>query len=349
MKRLGGETLLNVNEVGRARWRQGLACLCLALSVLAVSCGGDAQTGSKDYDADDAAASASVKKGVKPEPDAEAAVVETSYGQIVIELYPNLAPKMVERFKSLAKEGFYNGTAFHRVNPSAGVVQGGDPNSKDDDPRNDGMGGSPYPDLPAEFSDTPFDRTIVGAARSQSVDSANSQFYITLRRVPAWDGQYTVFGRVIKEWATWTSSPEPRRFPARKTPPRKSSSRALRSSPALISGRAKSRQSSIVNRKNLDFLFTIDDSRLLNRVVFGLRARVEFVAVAVAAVNLVDEFEFFVVLEVDADGVSIFFNVGLVGRRVVAASRLLTAVVHVFHEASMSPPESIVDDGGVVA
>ena len=198
MKRLGGENCLNVNEVGRGRWRQVLACLCLALSVLAVSCGGDAQTGSKDFDADDAAASANVKKGVKPEPDAEAAVLETSYGQIVIELYPNLAPQMVERFKSLAKEGFYNGTAFHRVNPSAGVVQGGDPNSKDDDPRNDGMGGSPYPDLPAEFSDIPFDRTIVGAARSQSVDSANSQFYFTLRRVPNWDAQYTVFGRVIK-------------------------------------------------------------------------------------------------------------------------------------------------------
>lgn len=198
MKRLGGENCLNVNEAGRVRWRQVLACLCLALSVLVVSCGGDAQTGSKDYDADDAATGANVKKGVKPEPDAEAAVLETSYGQIVIELYPNLAPKMVERFKSLAKEGFYNGTAFHRVNPSAGVVQGGDPNSKDDDPRNDGMGGSPYPDLPAEFSDIPYERGIVGAARSQSVDSANSQFYITLRRVPGWDGQYTVFGRVLE-------------------------------------------------------------------------------------------------------------------------------------------------------
>ncbi len=137
-----------------------------------------------------------MKKGVKPEPDAEAAVLETTFGRIVIELYPNLAPKMVERFKTLAKQGFYNGTAFHRVNPQAGVVQGGDPNSKDDNPSNDGMGGSELPDLPAEFSDIPYERGVVGAARSSDPNSANSQFYITLRRVPQWDGQYTVFGRV---------------------------------------------------------------------------------------------------------------------------------------------------------
>ncbi|MCA1633448.1 MAG: peptidylprolyl isomerase [Acidobacteria bacterium] len=206
-----------MNEAGRA-WRRRrllLACLCLVLSVLAVSCGGDARTSSKDYDADDdaAAAAPNVTKGVKPEPDAEAAVLETSYGPIVIELYPNLAPKMVERFKSLAKEGFYNGTTFHRVDPSAGVVQGGDPNSKDDNPQNDGAGDSPSPDVPAEFSDIPFDRAIVGAARqgprpafggqpglteAEAFNSANCQFYITLRRVPIWDGQYTVFGKVIE-------------------------------------------------------------------------------------------------------------------------------------------------------
>jgi cyclophilin family peptidyl-prolyl cis-trans isomerase len=120
-----------------------------------------------------------------------------SYGRIVIELYPNVAPKMVERFKRLVREGFYNGTAFHRINPQAGVVQGGDPNSKDDDPSNDGMGDSAYEDVPAEFSDIPFDRGTVGAARTQDVNSANSQFYITLHRVPMWDAQYTVFGKVI--------------------------------------------------------------------------------------------------------------------------------------------------------
>jgi peptidylprolyl isomerase len=163
----------------------------------------DRGTQEKVYDEAEAPGGASVKRGVKPEADAEAVVLEVesggvSYGRIVIELYPNVAPKMVERFKRLVGEGFYDGTAFHRVSAGAGVVQGGDPNSKDEDPSNDGLGGSPYEDVPAEFSDIPFDRGIVGAARERDVNSANSQFYITLRRVPQWDAQYTVFGRVIE-------------------------------------------------------------------------------------------------------------------------------------------------------
>ena len=163
----------------------------------------DGGTQEKVYDEAEAPGGASVRRGVKPEADAEAVVLEVesggfSYGRIVVELYPNVAPKMVERFKRLVGEGFYDGTAFHRVNARAGVVQGGDPNSKDEDPANDGLGGSPYGEVPAEFSDVPFDRGIVGAARGrQSVDSANSQFYITLRRVPQWDAQYTAFGKVI--------------------------------------------------------------------------------------------------------------------------------------------------------
>lgn len=174
-----------------------VAALCLA------SCGsGAGQTNSKSYD-DPAATDANVKRNVKPEPDAQAVVLEVesggfSYGKIVIELYPNVAPRMVERFKKLVQEGFYNGTAFHRVNPATGVVQGGDPNSKDDDPSNDGMGGSPYGDVPAEFSDIPYERGVVGAARAADINSANSQFFITLRRVPQWDNNYTVFGRVIQ-------------------------------------------------------------------------------------------------------------------------------------------------------
>src|SRR5687767_2262383 len=116
----------------------------------------------------DAKLDANIQRGIRPQPDAEVAVIEMenpAYGTMVIELYPNVAPKMVERFKTLVREGFYNGTAFHRINPQEGVLQGGDPNSKDDDPANDGMGDSPYPDLPAEFSDIPFDAGTVGAAR----------------------------------------------------------------------------------------------------------------------------------------------------------------------------------------
>lgn len=140
-----------------------------------------------------------VKTGVAPVADAEIAVIEMAepaFGTMKIELYSNIAPQMVERFKTLAKEGFYNGSAFHRVSPI--VLQGGDPNSKDDDPNNDGSGESSKPDLPAEFSDVPFERGIVGAARTNDPNSANCQFYITLQRYPSWDQNYTVFGKVIE-------------------------------------------------------------------------------------------------------------------------------------------------------
>lgn len=182
---------------------RALACAALALCFASCKGGDVGMIQSNSNGAGDSSADSGVKRGVKPEPDSQAVVLEVesggfSYGRIVIELYPNVAPKMVERFKRLVQEGFYNGTTFHRVSTSTGVVQGGDPNSKDNDPANDGMGGSPYEDVPAEFSDVPFDRGVVGAARSQDINSANSQFFITLRRVPMWDGKYTVFGRVVE-------------------------------------------------------------------------------------------------------------------------------------------------------
>lgn len=145
-------------------------------------------------------ANAPVKTGVTPIPDAEIAVIEMenqgAYGTIKIELYSNIAPKMVQRFKELAREGVYDGTTFHRVNDS--VIQGGDPNSKDADPTNDGQGGSQKPNVPAEFSDIEYNTGIVGAARSQDVNSANSQFFITLKRETAFDRRYTIFGKVIE-------------------------------------------------------------------------------------------------------------------------------------------------------
>lgn len=151
-----------------------------------------------------------VKKGVKPEPDAEVAVIEMQdpgYGRIVLELYPNLAPQMVARFKQLIKEGFYNGTTFHRIDPELGIIQGGDPFSKDNDPTNDGTGDSPNPNVPGEFSDIPYERGTLGAARKgggpgmteeQAYNTANCQFFITLKRQPAFDKRYTVFGKVIE-------------------------------------------------------------------------------------------------------------------------------------------------------
>lgn len=139
-----------------------------------------------------------IKKGVAPVADAEIAVIEMeepAYGKITIELYSNIAPEMVKRFKELAREGFYNGTTFHRINPT--VIQGGDPLSKDSDPTNDGSGGSDKKDVPAEFSDILYEPGIVGAARSQDINSANSQFFITLRRAAEFDEKYTIFGKVI--------------------------------------------------------------------------------------------------------------------------------------------------------
>lgn len=184
--------------------------LCLTLALFMLGCGGD-QNLSKDSDAgaaDDPALDARVKKGVKPEPDAEVAVIETAdFGRIVIELYPNIAPAMVARFKQLINEGFYNGTAFHRIDPDLGIIQGGDPLSKDNNPLNDGTGDSPYPNVRAEFSDIPYERAIIGAARkgggpgmseAQAWDTANCQFYIMTKRQPAFDRKYTVFGRVIE-------------------------------------------------------------------------------------------------------------------------------------------------------
>lgn len=182
---------------GRGAKRIIMRCLCLAILLSVASCGGG-QKQTKVFDDLEGAGGAPVKRGVKREADAEAAVIDTDYGKIVIELYPNIAPKMVAQFKTLVSQHFYDGTAFHRVNPETGVVQGGDPNSRGDDTSKYGAGDSDLPNVPAEFSDIPFDRGIVGAARTQDINSANCQFFITLKRVFDWDGQYTVFGKVIE-------------------------------------------------------------------------------------------------------------------------------------------------------
>lgn len=144
------------------------------------------------------AAASNVKTGVKPVADSQVAVIETNdYGRIVIELYPNIAPQEVERFKKLISEKFYDGTAIHRIDPNLGIIQGGDPLSKGGDPRTWGTGSSPYPNVPAEFSDIPYDRGTLGAARTQDINGANCQWFITLKKQPAFDKKYTVFGRVI--------------------------------------------------------------------------------------------------------------------------------------------------------
>jgi cyclophilin family peptidyl-prolyl cis-trans isomerase len=129
-------------------------------------------------------------------PDSEIAVLDTSMGQITIEFFPNAAPKHVENFKALARKGFYDGVKFHRVIKGF-MIQAGDPNSKDNDPSNDGAGNAGYT-LKQEFNSISHKRGIVSMARrGDSVDSASCQFFIMHRDRPELDNQYTVFGRVI--------------------------------------------------------------------------------------------------------------------------------------------------------
>ena len=117
--------------------------------------------------------------------------MELKDGRVVIELRPDLAPKHVERVKALAREGFYDGTVFHRVIEGF-MAQGGDPSGT-------GTGGSKHGNLPAEFSKAAkFTRGTVGAARTGDPNSANSQFYIMFAPAPHLDSQYTIWGQVTQ-------------------------------------------------------------------------------------------------------------------------------------------------------
>ena len=115
-------------------------------------------------------------------------------GEIHIELLPEIAPENVANFKNLIATGFYNGTLFHRVLPDF-MIQGGDPLSKDRDPRNDGQGGRGH-NTPDEYSALPHRRGTVAMANSGR-HTASSQFFILKRDAPELDGQYSIFGRVI--------------------------------------------------------------------------------------------------------------------------------------------------------
>ena len=128
--------------------------------------------------------------------DGQIAVIETNFGNIVIQLFPDVAPGHVENFVKLAQDGFYDGSTFHRVIPGF-MIQGGDPNSKDEDRSNDGQGGPGYT-INAEFSDVPHKRGILSMARAQDPNSAGSQFFIVVADSNFLDGQYTVFGEVIE-------------------------------------------------------------------------------------------------------------------------------------------------------
>jgi peptidyl-prolyl cis-trans isomerase B (cyclophilin B) len=143
-----------------------------------------------------AGASAQEKKRYDKEPEMKidpekvyVAKMDTTAGPIVLELYPKLAPHHVNSFVFLAKEGFYNGTIFHRVIPDF-MIQGGDPTGT-------GTGGPGY-ELKQEFNDTKHVRGTLSMARTNDPDSAGSQFFIMHGTAPSLDNKYTVFGKVIE-------------------------------------------------------------------------------------------------------------------------------------------------------
>lgn len=158
-----------------------IAVLTVALLALAAACGGDEGRGPGG------------KQYREPPPRTidtsrtYIATIKTEKGDIELELLPQKAPIAVNNFVFLAREGFYDGLTFHRVEPGF-VIQGGDP-------LGEGTGGPGYT-IQDEFNDTPFEAAVLGMARTQAPNSAGSQFFITLNPAPHLTGQYTAFGRV---------------------------------------------------------------------------------------------------------------------------------------------------------
>jgi peptidyl-prolyl cis-trans isomerase B (cyclophilin B) len=127
----------------------------------------------------------------------EVAVIKTNEGDMVVQFWTDAAPNTVENFKKLARQGFYDGTIFHRIVKQF-MIQGGDPNSKDPAKENSYGEGGPGYNIKAEFNDHSHDRGVISMARSSDPDSAGSQFFICLAPVRRLDHQYTTFGKLIK-------------------------------------------------------------------------------------------------------------------------------------------------------
>jgi peptidyl-prolyl cis-trans isomerase B (cyclophilin B) len=192
-----GSAAIHTRRIARAA--VGIA---LAVCVLAAGCGVESR---KDRQARAEAESAEAKTEWTHEegfewphsdgPRPVAVLHVKDMGTIRIALYPELAPKSVESFEKLVADGFYDGTTFHRVIPDF-MIQGGDPNSRDDDPRNDGQGGAAFR-LPDEFSNAHHTRGTVSLANTGRPNSSGSQFFIVQKNQPFLDGKYNVIGRVV--------------------------------------------------------------------------------------------------------------------------------------------------------
>ncbi len=137
------------------------------------------------------------KKETKPVTTNEVAVMKTTAGEMVIEFWPDVAPKTVENFKTLAKKGFYDGTAFHRIIKGF-MIQGGDPLTKD--VKNEARFGTGDPGykIKAEFNERSHQKGVLSMARSADPDSAGSQFFICHGDASFLDRKYTAFGKVVK-------------------------------------------------------------------------------------------------------------------------------------------------------
>lgn len=151
---------------------------------LALTFGAQAQAGKSDAPNSDAKAK-------------EVAIMQTTEGTMVIAFWPEVAPNTVENFKKLARKGFYDGTAFHRIIRGF-MIQGGDPNTKDPAKESIYGTGDPGYKIKAEFNDRPHVKGVISMARSRDPDSAGSQFFICHGVAKSLDGQYTAFGKLIK-------------------------------------------------------------------------------------------------------------------------------------------------------
>lgn len=169
-----------------------LLCLITISFAFSGCLNGKTKTSTTEKNTADTAA----ENSIKSEPNAKTGkkekmlTIKLKTGDVKIKLFPEVAPKHVERITTLAKEGFYDGIVFHRVIDGF-MAQTGDPTGT-------GAGGSKLPDLDAEFSDAPFKRGTLGMARTQDPNSANSQFFIVLDQASHLNGQYTVFGEVTE-------------------------------------------------------------------------------------------------------------------------------------------------------
>ena len=166
------------------------SALVLSLSLASAFAQADKKEAEKKDEKKEAAAPA------KPD-GKEVAVIKTDEGEMVVEFWPDVEPKTVENFKTLAKKGFYDGTAFHRI-VKGFMIQGGDPLTKDASKEQQWGTGGPGYTIKAEFNNRPHVPGVISMARSPDPDSAGSQFFICHGEAKSLDHKYTAFGKLIK-------------------------------------------------------------------------------------------------------------------------------------------------------